>query len=460
MSKKFTKPASGDAAGNRRSADGNRSGARRTAKSADGEKKVYNRREKPARGGRNNNDWEERPARGSARPEGGAKRSFGKPERGEGFKSNRFEDKESKGRYSRSRSEAGAGRTSERPPRRERGAFAEAERGAAKPYRGKAEAGKSFKERGERPFKRREEGAKEFKPERKFSDRAEKPAAEGRRKDDVLKRYKNNRAEVSPSEAPNYKIKPFRGKPAGKAVARDNDEKDGKIRLNRYIANAGICSRREADNLIASGEIKVNGEVITEMGYLVNPSDTVTYGRKVLNRQKMVYVLLNKPKDFITTTEDPEGRKTVMDLVANATSERIFPVGRLDRNTTGLLLFTNDGELAQKLTHPAHKSSKIYQVELDKPVTNEDYKKIVEGVELEDGKAEVDDVAILSADKRFLGLEIHIGRNRIVRRIFEHLGYEVVTLDRVQFSGLTKKDLPRGQWRFLSEKEVIRLKFF
>ncbi len=196
------------------------------------------------------------------------------------------------------------------------------------------------------------------------------------------------------------------------------------------------------------------------MGHKVNPGDTVQYGKKLLSREKMVYVLLNKPKDFITTTDDPEGRKTVMDLVANASKERIFPVGRLDRNTTGLLLFTNDGELAQKLTHPSNDIKKIYQVELDKPITKEHFKQIAEGLELEDGKADVDDLALIGDTNRFLGVEIHIGRNRIVRRIFEHLGYDVVTLDRVQYAGLTKKDLPRGNWRFLNEKEVVRLKYF
>jgi 23S rRNA pseudouridine2605 synthase len=196
------------------------------------------------------------------------------------------------------------------------------------------------------------------------------------------------------------------------------------------------------------------------MGFKVQPTDNIQYGKKILNREKLVYVLLNKPKDFLTTTDDPEGRKTVMDLVANASTERIFPVGRLDRNTTGLLLFTNDGELAQKLTHPSNGIKKIYQVELDKPITKEDFVKIAEGVELEDGKAEVDDVAILGETNKFLGIEIHIGRNRIVRRIFEHLGYEVITLDRVQYAGLTKKDLPRSNWRYLSEKEVVRLKYF
>ncbi|GEO04232.1 pseudouridine synthase [Adhaeribacter aerolatus] len=257
-------------------------------------------------------------------------------------------------------------------------------------------------------------------------------------------------------EAPNYDLKRYQSRER----RSDKTEDDGLVRLNRYIANAGVCSRREADNLIAAGEIKVNGQPITEMGYLVKPEDTVTYGKKRLNREKMVYVVLNKPKDFITTTEDPEGRKTVMDLVATASKERIFPVGRLDRNTTGLLLFTNDGELAQKLTHPSNNISKIYQVELDKPITREHFEMITNGLELEDGKAEVDDLALIGDKNNFLGIQIHIGKNRIVRRIFEHLGYEVVSLDRVQYAGLTKKDVPRGKWRFLTEKEVIRLKYF
>lgn len=230
------------------------------------------------------------------------------------------------------------------------------------------------------------------------------------------------------------------------------------IRLNRYIANSGVCSRREADKLIESGEVKVNGKVITEMGFQVKPGDEVRYKGKLLRREKFVYVLLNKPKDFITTTSDPEERKTVMDLVKNACDERIFPVGRLDRMTTGLLLFTNDGDMAKKLTHPSHNIKKLYQVELDKPITQNDFQQIVEGVKLEDGLAPVDDIAVIGRDNKNLGIEIHIGRNRIVRRIFEHLGYKVTKLDRVVYAGLTKKDLPRGKWRYLTQKEVINLR--
>ncbi|HLO42747.1 MAG TPA: pseudouridine synthase [Leadbetterella sp.] len=231
------------------------------------------------------------------------------------------------------------------------------------------------------------------------------------------------------------------------------------IRLNRYLANAGLCSRRDADEFIASGQITVNGEVITEMGYQVKPTDVIKYGRKILNREKLVYVLLNKPKDFLTTTDDPEGRKTVMDLVQKACPERIYPVGRLDRATTGLLLMTNDGELAEKLSHPSNAMRKIYQAELDKKITQEDFDKILEGVELEDGLIKADDLSVITPDRQVVGIEIHSGKNRIVRRIFEHLGYEVTKLDRTTYAGLTKKDLPRGNWRFLTEKEVIRLKY-
>jgi 23S rRNA pseudouridine2605 synthase len=238
------------------------------------------------------------------------------------------------------------------------------------------------------------------------------------------------------------------------------EEEEEGLRLNKYIANSGICSRREADELIKKGEIKVNGEVVTEMGHRVLISDKVMYKGKRINPEKPVYVLLNKPKDFITTTDDPLERKTVMQLIQNACEERLYPVGRLDRNTTGLLLFTNDGELAAKLSHPSSNIKKIYQVTLDKPLTKGDETTIIEGFELEDGPVMVDDMQVLSKDRTILGIEIHIGRNRIVKRIFAHFGYEVIALDRVTYAGLDKKDLTRGKYRFLTEKEVIQLKFF
>ncbi len=241
---------------------------------------------------------------------------------------------------------------------------------------------------------------------------------------------------------------------------KEKSPESHEMRLNKYIAQSGLCSRREADNLIQQGKIKVNKKVVTEMGYKVMPGDKVYYGSKLLKKEQLVYVLLNKPKDFITTTKDTHERKTVMQLVANACDERIYPVGRLDRNTTGVLLLTNDGELSKKLTHPSHKVSKVYQIELNKPVTEEDLEKIKKGVMLEDGEIKVDDIATLDPEGKFLGVEIHSGRNRIVRRIFEALGYDVVRLDRVMFAGLTKKNLPRGKWRHLQKKEIIRLKYF
>jgi 23S rRNA pseudouridine2605 synthase len=231
------------------------------------------------------------------------------------------------------------------------------------------------------------------------------------------------------------------------------------VRLNKYIAASGICSRREADDLISAGLVSVNGKPITQLGTKVSPGDDVRYNGVRLKNERKVYLLLNKPKDYVTTTDDPKERKTVMILVKSACSERIYPVGRLDRNTTGVLLFTNDGELAKKLTHPSHNKKKIYHVFLDRAFSAGDMKKLAEGLQLEDGFIQPDALSYASKEnKREVGLEIHSGQNRIVRRMFEHLGYRVVKLDRVYYAGLTKKDLPRGKWRFLSEKEINRLK--
>ncbi|MFD2906408.1 pseudouridine synthase [Sphingobacterium anhuiense] len=239
-----------------------------------------------------------------------------------------------------------------------------------------------------------------------------------------------------------------------------SSQNDGLIRLNRYIANSGVCSRRKADELIAAGVVSVNGEAVTELGAKVDPAkDDVKYNGERLKREKMVYVLLNKPKDYITTTEDPQERHTVMELVSKATKERIYPVGRLDRNTTGLLLMTNDGNLAEKLSHPRNNISKIYNVELNKSLTQGDFNKIVFGLELEDGFVKPDDLSyVTGGSKREVGVQIHSGKNRIVRRIFESLGYEVVKLDRVVYANLTKKDLPRGRWRYIEERELVQLK--
>lgn len=239
---------------------------------------------------------------------------------------------------------------------------------------------------------------------------------------------------------------------------RERTPEEG-IRLNRFIANAGICSRREADDYITSGVVKVNGKVVTELGTKVMPGDTVYFHDTPLRSEHKVYILLNKPKNTVTTASDPHGRMTVMDLVAGACKERVYPVGRLDRNTTGVLLLTNDGDLAAKLTHPRYEKKKVYHVHLTMSLRDEDRKKLLEGIELEDGPIKADELEVLEGTHgREAGIEIHSGRNRIVRRMFEALGYEVEKLDRVYFAGLTKYNLPRGRWRFLTELEIANLK--
>ncbi len=294
--------------------------------------------------------------------------------------------------------------------------------------------------RKDKPFEQDSENTNEKPYYEKRNSYQEKSYEEG-------KKY-NEKKLYSASEKNVKTINPFK-----------DSESEG-IRLNKYIATSGICSRREADELIASGAVSVNGKVVTEMGVKVLPTDVIQYGGETLKNEKNVYLLLNKPKDFITTSDDPFNRKTVMSLVHRACKERIYPVGRLDRMTTGLLLFTNDGEMAKKLTHPKHGIKKTYQVELDKALTKADMIEITNGVELEDGIATVDVITYVGegADKKTLGVELHSGKNRIVRRIFEHFGYNVVKLDRVYFAGLTKKDLPRGRHRFLTDIEINMLK--
>lgn len=252
-----------------------------------------------------------------------------------------------------------------------------------------------------------------------------------------------------------------RPKPAVKRVRAKKEESapaEG-MRLNRFIANAGVCSRREADTYIETGLVTINGKLVTQLGTRVMPGDEVRFDGRRLSAEKKVYLLLNKPKDFVTTTDDPHAERTVMELIKDACEERIYPVGRLDKQTTGLLLFTNDGELSKKLTHPSHQKKKIYQVSLDKPVIKAHIEAIAEGIELEDGFIAADAISYIDREaKTEIGIEIHSGKNRIVRRIFEHFGYRVKKLDRVFFAGLTKKNLPRGKWRILSEKEVKFLK--
>jgi 23S rRNA pseudouridine2605 synthase len=250
--------------------------------------------------------------------------------------------------------------------------------------------------------------------------------------------------------------RPGAHKPSRPGVTKTESDQ---VRLNKYIAAAGICSRREADDLITAGLITVNGKSVTLLGSKVNPDDEVKYNGERIRTERKVYLVLNKPKDYVTTTDDPKERKTVMLLIREACNERVYPVGRLDRNTTGVLLFTNDGELAKKMTHPSSNKKKIYHVFLEKAITANDLKKLADGITLEDGFIQPDAISYASTEnKKEVGLEIHSGKNRIVRRMFETLGYRVEKLDRVYFGGLTKKNLPRGKWRLLSEKEVSMLK--
>ena len=275
---------------------------------------------------------------------------------------------------------------------------------------------------------------------------------------------RRNSAYTKPQSA--YKGgRPVTGNPAKRwhaptvKTAETHGLTDGEIRLNRFLARAGVCSRRDADKLIADGMVMVNGEVVLEMGHKVMPSDEVRYAGEVLKSEKKMYLVLNKPKGFITSMDDEKARKTVMELIRGACRERIYPVGRLDRATTGVLLFTNDGDMAKKLTHPSHGAKKIYSVSLDKPLSKAHFAELAQGIELEDGPIKADEISQVEAqDAREIGVSLHSGRNRIVRRMFEHLGYEVVRLDRVQFGPITKKNLARGHYRLLNDKEIAFLK--
>ena len=275
---------------------------------------------------------------------------------------------------------------------------------------------------------------------------------------------RRNSAYTKPQSA--YKGgRPVTGNPAKRwhaptvKTAETHGLTDGDIRLNRFLARAGVCSRRDADKLIADGMVMVNGEVVLEMGHKVMPSDEVRYAGEVLKSEKKMYLVLNKPKGFITSMDDEKARKTVMELIRGACRERIYPVGRLDRATTGVLLFTNDGDMAKKLTHPSHGAKKIYSISLDKPLSKAHFAELAQGIELEDGPIKADEISQVEAqDAREIGVSLHSGRNRIVRRMFEHLGYEVVRLDRVQFGPITKKNLARGHYRLLNDKEIAFLK--
>ena len=351
----------------------------------------------------------------------------------------------------------------------DRSSFKKRDEGEERPFRGK-------REEGDRPSFRKsaDERSGGFRKARRDEDAA--PARRGRSERDASGWGDDG------AEEPSFRKKAFDGdgeRPARRSFRRDDDNgyrgkgksdrfskkgkssgpkslagEDGLIRLNKYLSNSGIASRRDADVLITSGAVKVNGEVVTQLGYKIKPGDKVSYGDEAVKGEKKVYILLNKPKDYITTVDDPRERRTVMHLIEGACKERVYPVGRLDRNTTGVLLLTNDGDITARLTHPKYGVKKIYHVTLNKGLRADHFREIIEGVELEDGKIQADDLQFPGESRKEVGIEIHSGRNRIVRRLFEHLGYEVIKLDRVSFAGLTKKDISRGKWRFLSPKEI------
>jgi 23S rRNA pseudouridine2605 synthase len=359
--------------------------------------------------------------------------------------------------------------------------------GDSKPYSSRSSSGKDFRPRSEnnekggfKPWEKKESGNSGYKSKAFKEGSSREEGTEGKRSYIKKDNYatggeKPKFAEKKGGVSRSTDSRPYRKREDGDLKRPDRGERvapttrarkiqepkdDGLIRLNRYIANSGICSRRKADELIEAGVISVNGVPISELGHKIDPyKDEIRYNGELLKREKKVYVLLNKPKDYITTTDDPQERRTVMQLVEKASRERIYPVGRLDRNTTGLLLMTNDGELADKLSHPKNGITKIYHVELSKNLSQGDFNKIEFGLELEDGLIKPDNISyVAGASKKEVGIQIHSGKNRIVRRIFEHLGYDVVKLDRVVYGNLTKKDLPRGRWRFLEEHELIQIK--
>lgn len=350
----------------------------------------------------------------------------------------------------------------------------------AKDKRVRTAAPKERTERGERPFSRPKRASynphftedNRLRDEYTPSERSERPARPARPARPSSTKPYGKRTEGG-----------YKGKPQGRGTAKpygkrseegrterprtterrsypkfNPNKQTGEVRLNRFVAQSGICSRREADELIAAGLVSVNGVIVTELGTKVKPGDEVRFNGERIQGEKHVYLLLNKPKGYVTTLEDDHAAKTVMELIEGACTERVYPVGRLDKNSLGLLLFTNDGDITRTLTHPSLKKKKVYEVTLDQPLTRADFDTLAEGVTLEDGEAYFDEISWLKDDKKSVGVEIHSGRNRIVRRMFEHLGYQVTKLDRVYYAGLTKKNLKRGAWRFLTVDEVNRLK--
>ena len=384
----------------------------------------------------------ERGERNFNREERGGERGFGRGERTE--RPARSFNREDRGERNFNREERGGergfgrGERTERPARSFNREDRNNDRGFGRGERTERPV-RSFnrEDRGERSFNREERGgerpARTFNRDERNNDRGFKGGA---------KRTAGPKRDEKPRSYPKF----------------NPSQSTGEIRLNRFISQSGVCSRREADDFILAGVVTVNGQVVTELGTKILPTDEVRFHDEKLQGEKNVYLVLNKPKGYVTSLEDPHAEKTVMDLVKNACTERVYPVGRLDKNSLGLLLITNDGDITRQLTHPSYRKKKIYQVTLDKALTRADMDALTEGITLEDGDIFADEVAYASDDKRTVGVEIHSGRNRIVRRMFEHLGYTVQKLDRVYYAGLTKKNLKRGEWRFLTRDEVMRLK--
>jgi 23S rRNA pseudouridine2605 synthase len=354
--------------------------------------------------------------------------------------------------------------------RQETKEYFEKKKQEAREARAQGQAGGYQSERGRKDFKKGNEKAPSFKPQAARNTGNEATRQRGNEKGLEAKRHKGiekkpaantEKVQKSGTQPQTSNNKPQTGKSGTQPETINQKPQTGSMPLNKFIAHSGICSRRDAADLVKAGKVIVNGEKIVEPGHKVSDKDEIKVnGKKLFIRRNLVYILINKPKDFITTTEDPQGRKTVLDIIRNATEERVYPIGRLDRNTTGVLLLTNDGELAQKLSHPSYEIKKIYEVKLDKPLIKKDFDTIMNGITLEDGFVAPDSLAYAdSKDKSVIGIEIHSGRNRIVRRIFEHMGYDVRNLDRVMYANLTKKNVDRGKWRFLTEKEVRLLKY-
>ncbi len=401
----------------RRSAGGPKYGEGRPSGHYQGRSGGYN-------GGRG--DSEDRPAR----PYG--HKPFGGPRNGEGRPVGHFSDRSDRsdrpGGYN-----GGRGDSEDRP---------------ARPYGRKPFGAPKY---GDKPAYGRKPAGK-FGPKRPYGEAGEAGGFNRGERTGAPKRY-------GTKPAGGFKRDDRRGEERPKSYPRYNPNvQTGEMRLNRFIAQSGLCSRREADDYIQAGLVSVNGVVVTELGSKVMPTDEVKFNDSRVEGEKKVYLVLNKPKGYVTSLEDPHADKTVMDLVKGACEERIYPVGRLDKNSLGLLLFTNDGDMTRQLTHPSYMKKKVYQVSLDKPLARADMDRIVEGITLEDGEIHADEIAYVKEDKSEIGIEIHSGRNRIVRRIFESLGYKVQKLDRVYYAGLTKKNLKRGAWRFLTKDEVMRLK--